>query len=166
MITVCFDLWILPPIDQVESWGDEMSLSSAELNYVEIIAASAPSPEPAPSSKVPDSFDPSSWLGNETSSDPLKEIFPSDEAIIETMSPKEPPWHDSHHRSSFLPAYQDMLTCLERFDPCLQFQTLKTPIQVYQVSYEGNMEKITKKQNIDISVKTGIVENINIGVTR
>ena len=161
MITVRSDPWILPPTDQVESWGDEMPLSPAELNYVEIIAASATSPEPAPSSKVPDSYAPSPWLGDETSSDPLKEIFPFDEAIIETMYPEEPPWHDHHHRSSFLPAHQNMLTCLERFAPCLPFQPLQTPIQVHQVSSEGNMGNITQTQPIDISVKPGIVTNLN-----
>ena len=67
MITIRSDPWILPPTDQVESWGNEMQLSPAELNYVKIVAASAPSPEPAPPSKVPDSYAPSPWLGDETS---------------------------------------------------------------------------------------------------
>ena len=165
MITVRPDPWILPPTDQVESWGDEMPLSPAELNYVEIIAASAPSLEPAPSSKVPDLYAPSPWLGDEASSDPLKEIFPSDEAIIETMSLKEPPWKDHHHRSSFLPVHQDMLTCLEWFSPCLPFQPLQTPIQIYQVSSKGNMGNVTQTQPIDISAKSGVVEHIHIRVT-
>ena len=104
MVTTCSDPWIIPPTDQVDSWGDQMPLSPAELNYVEIIAASAPSSELAPSSKVLHSFAPSSGLVDETSSDPLKETFPSDEAIIVNMSLEELPWHDSHHRSSFLPA--------------------------------------------------------------
>ena len=120
-----------------------MSLSPAELNYVEIVTASASFSEPAPLSRVPDSYAASPWLGDEASSDPLKEIFPSDEAIIKTMSPEELPWQDYHHRSSFLPVHQDMLTCLERFAPCLPFQPLQTPIQVYQVSSEGNMGNIT-----------------------
>jgi len=164
-ITVRPDLWILPPTDQVESWGDEIPLSPAELNYVEVVAASAPSLEPAPLSKVPDSYAPSPWLGDEAYSDPLKEIFPSDEAIIETMSLEEPRWQDHHHRSSFLPIHLDMLTCLKRFAPCLPFQPLQTPIQIYQVSSEGNMGNITQTQHIDISVKPGIVEHIHIGVT-
>ena len=81
------------------------------------------------------------------------------------MSLEEPPWHDSHHRSSFLPAHQDMLTCFERFARCLPFQILQTPIQVYQVSSEGNMANITQTQPIEISMKPGIVEHIHIGVT-
>ena len=165
MIIVRPDPWVLPPTDQVESWGDEMLLSPAELNYVEIVAASAPSPKPAPSRKVPDSYAPFPWLGDEAFSDPLKEIFPSDEAIIETMSLEEPPWRDHHHRSSFLPAHSDMLTCLVRFAPCLPLQPLQAPIQLYQVSSEGNLGNITQTQPIDISMKPGIVEHIQIGVT-
>jgi len=165
MISMCSDPWVLPPANQIESWGDMMSLSPTEINYVEIVAASAPFPKPASSSTVPDSYALSPWLENEASSDPLQEIFPSDEAIIETMSLEELPWLDHHHHSSFFPAHQDMLTCLERFAPCLPSQPLQTPIQLYQVSSEGNMGNITQTQPIDISAKLGIVEHIHIGVT-
>ena len=96
-------------------------LSPAELNYVEIVAASAPPPEPALPSGVPDSYVHFPWLGDDATSDPLKEIFPSDEAIIETMSLEEPPWSDHHHHSSFLPAHQEMITCLERFASRIPF---------------------------------------------
>lgn len=86
MIFVRSDLWVLPPTGQTESWADEMPLNPAELNYVEIVSTSAPPPESAPSSRALDSYDHSPWLGDHASSDPLKEIFPSNEAIIETMS--------------------------------------------------------------------------------
>jgi len=165
MISVRSDPCVLPPTDQVESWGDEMLLSPAELNYVEIVSASAPPPESAPSSRALDSYAYSPWLGDDASSDPLKEIFPSDEAIIETMSLEEPPWSDHYHHSSFLPTHWEMLTCLERFAPCLPSQPLQTPIQVYQVSSKGNMGKIMQTQPIDISVKPMIVEHIHVGVT-
>ena len=55
MISVRSNPWILPPTDQIESWGDEMSLSPAELNYVEIVSASIPPPESAFSSRILDS---------------------------------------------------------------------------------------------------------------
>ena len=100
-----------------------MSLTPAEFNYVEIIAASAPS----------STLTPSSGLLDEASSDSLGETFLSDEAIIETMSLEEPPWYSSHHRSSFLPASQHFLTCLERFAPCLPSQILQTPTQIDHV---------------------------------
>jgi len=165
MISMRSNPWVLPPANQIESWGDMMPLSPTKLNYVEIIAALAPLPKPASSSTVPNSYARSPWLGNEASLDPLQETFPSDEAIIETMSLEELPWPNHHHRSSFLPAHQDMLTCLERFAPYLPSQPLQTPIQVYQVSSEGNMGNITQTQPIDISAKPGIVEHIHIGVT-
>ena len=81
------------------------------------------------------------------------------------MSLEEPPWSDHHHRSSFLPAHQEMIVCLERFASCIPFQPLQTPIQIYQVSSEGNMGNITQTQPIDIFVEPGIVEHIHIGVT-
>jgi len=165
MISVHSDPWVLLPTGQIESWGEMMPLSPAELNYIEIVAASAPPDGPAPLSRVLDSYVHSPWLGDEATSDPLKEIFPSDEAIIETMSLEEPPWSDSHHRSSFLPTHREMVTCLERFAPCLPLQPLQTPIQIYQVSFEGNMGNITQTQPIDISAKAGVVEHVHIGVT-
>ena len=101
-----------------------MLLSPAELNYVEIVYVSAPPPESASLSKALDSYAHSPWLGDYASSDPLKETFPSDEAIIETMSLEEPPWSNLHHRSSFLPTHREMLACLERFAHCLPAQPL------------------------------------------
>lgn len=165
MIFVRSDPWVLPPLDQIGSWGYEMSLSPAELKYVEIVSASAPSSEPAPLSRARDSYMQPPWLGDSTSLDPLQELFPSDEAIIETMSFEEPPWLDHHHRSSFLPTHWEMLACLERFASCFPFQPLQTPIQIYQVSSEGNMGNITQTQPIDISIKPGIFEHIRVGVT-
>ena len=142
-----------------------MPLSPAELNYIEIVGASASTPEPALPGSVPDSPETFPWLGEKATSDPLKESFPSDEAIIETMSPEELPWSDHHHRSSFLPPHSEMATCLGKFASCLPHIPLQTPIQLYQVSSEGNMGNITQTLAIDISVKTWVVENIHIGVT-
>lgn len=75
MIFVRFDPWVLPPVDQIESWGDEMPLSLAKLNYIEIVSASAPSSESAPSRKALDSYTQSPSLRDGVSPDPLKEIF-------------------------------------------------------------------------------------------
>jgi hypothetical protein len=165
MITAHTDPWVLPPVHHEDSWGEMMPLSPAELNYIEIVAASASTSEPAIPGSVPDSPETFPWLGEKATSDPLKESFPSDEAIIETMSPEELPWSDHHHRSSFLPPHSEMATCLGRFASCLPHIPLQTPIQLYQVSSEGNMGNITQTLAIDISVKTGVVENIHIGVT-
>ena len=91
MITTHSDPWVLPPVNQEDSWGEMMPLSPAELNYIEIVAASASTSEPAIPGSVPDSPETFPWLGEKATSDPLKESFPSDEAIIETMSPEELP---------------------------------------------------------------------------
>ena len=56
MIFVHSDPWVLPPTDQTESWGDEMPLSPAELNYIEIVSASTPSFESTPLSRALDSY--------------------------------------------------------------------------------------------------------------
>ena len=57
----------------------------------------------------------SPWLGNADSPDPLKEVFPSDEAIMETMSLEDLSWDDGHHHSSFMPGLGAMSKYLDRF---------------------------------------------------
>lgn len=72
MISIRSEPWVLPPADQLESWGDTMLLSPAELNYIEIVTASAPPPlEPAPLSRALGSYVHSPWLGDDATSDPL-----------------------------------------------------------------------------------------------
>ncbi|MCY6488209.1 hypothetical protein, partial [Actinobacillus pleuropneumoniae] len=51
------------------------------------------------------------------------------------------------------------------FSPCLPSQPLQTPIQVYQVSFKGNMGNLTQTQPIDISVKLRIVKHIHVRIT-
>ena len=63
MISVHSDPWILPSIDQIEPWGEEMPLSPAELNYIEIVAASASYAESTVSSGALDSDDFPPWVG-------------------------------------------------------------------------------------------------------
>lgn len=58
-----------------------------------------------------------------------------------------------------------MLACLEWFSLCIPSQPLQIPIQVYQVSSEGNLGNITQTQPIDIPVKPGVIEHIYIGIT-
>ena len=99
------------------------------------------------------------------SPDPLKEVFPSDEAIVETMSLEDLSWNDGHHLSSFMPGLGAMSTSLECFvsqdpSPLLQF-----PVLTHDIFTEGNLSNITQTMPIEISIKPGIVENIHIGVT-
>lgn len=121
MISFNIDPWVIPPVNQVDSWDEVMSLNLAELNYVEIVSDSVSSFNSAPLSKYLDAYVQSPWLGDNVSSDPLQETFPSDEAILETMSFEDPPWFDHHHRSLFLPSHGAMTTFLEKFASCIHF---------------------------------------------
>ena len=93
------------------------------------------------------------------SKDLLNEVLPTDEAIREIMSLEERPWGEFHHRTSMIDS--DVInTQIPSFDPPeivpSAYMTLQT------ISSEGNMGNISKKMLIDISVKTGIMENIQI----
>ena len=111
-----------------------------------------------------DVYSQSPWLGQADSPDPLRETFPSDEAIIETMSLEELPWGDGHHRSSFMPSLGAMTNCLERYATQVPTPPLQTPILTHEVFSEGNLSNITQTVPINISIKPGIVENIHVGV--
>ena len=112
-----------------------------------------------------DIYSQSPWLGEANSPDPLKDIFPSDEAIVETMSLEELPWSDGHHRSSFMPSLGAMSDCLEHFASQVPTPPLQMQILTHEVLSEGNLSNITQTIPIDIFVKSGIVENIHVGVT-
>ena len=99
------------------------------------------------------------------SPNPLREVFPSDEAIVETMSLEDLPWSDGHHRSSFLPSLGAMSNCLERFTSQVPTPPLQTPILTHEVLSRGNLSNITQTMPIDISIKPGVVKNIHVGLT-
>jgi len=124
MISINTDPWVIPPINQVDSWGDIMPLSPTDLNYVEIISASISSFDSAPLRRSLDTYVQSSWLGDIVSLDPLQETFPSDEAILETMSFEDPHWLDHHHRSLFLPSHGAMTACLGKLSSFIPSQPL------------------------------------------
>ena len=158
--------WINPSPEQVDSFGDSMPLSLIEIDYFELLVAlNPPLSDHAPLSMSLDAYSQSPWLGDSDSSDPLQEIFPSNEAIVETMSLKDLLWDDGHHPSSFMPSLGAMSTCLERFSSQVPYPPLKIPILTHEVFTEGNLNKITQTMPIEISVKPGIVENIHLGVT-
>lgn len=71
MTFVRSNLWVLPPANQVESWGNFIPLIPTDLNYIEIVSASPSFPEPTPSSKALKSYVQSPWLGDGGSSNPL-----------------------------------------------------------------------------------------------
>ena len=93
-----------------------MSLSPIEVNYCELTSAyDSPPPEGAPLSMYLDVYSQSPWLSDADSPDPLTEVFPSDEAMMETMSLEYIPWSNRHHHSSFMLGLGAMSNCLEHF---------------------------------------------------
>ena len=93
-----------------------MPLSPAEVNYVEIVSASSSASFDSSVSRTSvDTYSQSMWLGVLESPDPLAKTFLVDEGIMEVMSLEEPPWTNTHHRSSFLPRLVVMSMCLEKF---------------------------------------------------
>ena len=109
-----------------------------------------------------DVYSQSPWLGDADSPDPLKEVFPFDEAIMETMSLEYLPWSNGHHRSSFIPGLGAMSNYLEHFSSQVPSLPLQTPILTHEVVTEGNWGNITQTMPIDISVKLGIFGNIHV----
>ena len=94
-------------------------------SIIVVAASDPPPPEHAPLSMALDVYSQSPWLGDADSLDPLREVFPSDEAIVEMMSLEDLPWIDGHHRSSFMPGLGEMYDCLE----CFTSQVPTLPLQ-------------------------------------
>jgi hypothetical protein len=148
------DPWILPAPSDIDTYGEQMPLSPAELAYQAIQSASE-SPVTlvtANGTTAPPITAPSF--------DPLNQVLPMDEAIREIMSLEERPWEDSHHHVSISDSDMMPLQILSPDTP----EIISSPYTTIQtLDSEGNMGNISKTLLIDISVKTGIVENIQIG---
>lgn len=114
-----------------------MPLSSEELQYVEIISCSFSSSDSTLSSRSLDMYVQSHWLGDVASLDPLQETFPSDDAILETMSFEDPPWLDDHRHSLFLLSHGAMTTYLGKFASYVPSQPLQMPILTHEVFLRG-----------------------------
>jgi len=93
------------------------------------------------------------------SHDPLAETFIANEGIMEVMSLEEPPWIDTHHRSSFLPCPTFMSTTFE--ESSFPFPT---SMMTHEVWLQGNFGNITQMMPTDISIKPCIVERVHIEV--
>ena len=76
------------------------------------------------------------------------------------MSLEELPWGQFHHRASMIDS--DMIkTEIPSFDPPEMVPSAYTTVQT--IDSEGNIGNLSKTMLIDISVKMGIVQNIQIG---
>lgn len=113
-----------------------------------------------------DPFSLLSWLGSPPSYFYyLIHTFPSDESIMEAIILEEILWKDHHHRSSFL---LDLTTVKNNIKSLVSPDVVDNPqilILMENVLSEGNLGYITLTMFIGISVKPGVVENIQLGQT-
>lgn len=149
------DPLIIPTPSDIDSYGDQIPLSPAELAYQAIQIASEPST--AMVSTKGTNLSPITVL----SKDLLNEVLPTDEAIREIVSLEERPWGEFHHRISMIDS-EAIKTKIPSFDQPEMVPSAYTTVQT--LDSEGNMGNLSKTMLIDILVKTSIVENIQIGV--
>jgi hypothetical protein len=142
--------------------GDTMPLSPAEATYVSIQSAS-PSLD-NPHLLAPDAYSMPSWLESlSLIIDYISQIFPSDESIMEMISTDDLPWDDNHHRSSFLLPLEEIHQDIHYVFPPNVIDAPQSPILTQDTLSEGNMGNVSTTIVIDISIKEGVVENINLG---
>ena len=131
-----------------------MSLSLVESSYQAIQIASEPSTNMV--STTGTTLSPIKVLSKYL----LSEVCPTDEAIWEIMSLEEWPCGEFHHRTSTIDL-EAIKTEIPSFDqPEIVPSSYTT---VHTIDSKGNKGNLSKTLLIDISVKTGIVENIQIG---
>jgi hypothetical protein len=156
------DPWIVPSPMEFDVLGDTMPLSPIEAAYMAIQFASPSSNDPH--LLAPDTYSMPSWLDSLSSAiDYISHIFPSDESIMEMLSIDDVPWDDNHHRSSFLPPLEEIHQDIHSVFPPNVTNSPQSPILTKDTLSEGNMGNISTTIVIDISIKEGIVENINLG---
>jgi hypothetical protein len=109
-----------------------------------------------------------------TRHDPLySHCFQNDEEILEELNSPDFPWDALHHRALFLPQEtlmppnQNPMYTVETKDfiPPRTIDWFKNPIPAPDAFEEGNMANISPTIKIDISIKSGIIEEIIIGAT-
>jgi hypothetical protein len=156
------DPWVVPSPLEFDVLGDTMSPSLVEAAYVAIQSAS-PSSNTS-HSLAPDTYSVPSWLDSLSSVvDYISQIFPSDKSIMEMLSIDDLPWDDNHHRSSFLPPLEQIHQDIRSVFPPDVIEALQSPILTQDTLSEGNMGNISTMITIDISIKEGVVEKINLG---
>jgi hypothetical protein len=133
------------------------------------------SSKPSPSACTPPLVAPAG--GTHTSTeithhDPLYSCcFHNDEEILEELQNTDFPWDALHHRALFLPQEalmppnQNPMYAVETKDfiPSGTIDWFKNPIPAPDTFEEGNMANISPTIKINISIKSGIVEEIIIG---
>jgi hypothetical protein len=156
------DPWIVPSLLEFDALGDTMPLSPTETSYIAIQSASPSSDDQH--LLAPDSYSMPSWLNSFSFVfDYISQIFPSDESIMEILSIDDIPWDDSHHRSSFLPPLEEIQEDIHSVFPPDVVDFPQSPILTQDTLSEENLGNISSMIVIDILIKEGFMENINLG---
>jgi hypothetical protein len=156
------DPWIVPSPLEFDTLGDTMPLSPAEAEY-NAIQSTSPSLDDQ-HLLASTSYSLPSWLDSLSSTfDYILHIFPSDESIMEMLSIEEAPWDDNHHHSSFLPSLDEIEKDISSIFPTDIVDSPQSPILTQDTISEGNLGNISHTITVDISIKEGIVENIQLG---
>jgi hypothetical protein len=138
------DPWIVPDPRDHFRFGDVMSLSPVESSYQAIQSANH-----------------TTSSCEELSSDPFRFVFPTDEMIMSVLA--DNPWDDGHHRSILFLEQQTLENYQRISTPSTVIDITTVPESTQDVFAEGNLSNISPTIPIDISVKSGIVENVHIG---
>jgi hypothetical protein len=155
------DPWILPSPLEFNVLGDAMPLSPAEASYVFIQSSSSSMDDQH--LLAPNTYSMPSWLNSLSSSfEYISHIFPSDESIMEMISIEEVPWDDNYHRSSFLSPLEEIQEDIHSIFPLDVVKFPQYPILMQDTISEGNLGNIFSTVVIDISIKEGVMENINV----
>jgi hypothetical protein len=155
--------WIVPSPMEFDVLGDTIPLSLAEAAYIDIQSAS-PSLD-NPHLLALHAYSMPSWLDSLSSSiDYISQIFPSDESIMEILSIDDVPWDDNHHQSSFLMPLEEIHKDIRYVFPLDVTNSPQSPILTQDTLSKGNLGNISTTIVIDILIKEGVVENINLGV--
>jgi hypothetical protein len=156
------DPWVVPSPLEFNVLGDTIPLSPVEAAYVATQSTSLSLNNPH--LLAPDAYSVPSWLDSLLSAlDYISHIFPSDESIMEMLSIDDLPWDDNHHRSSFLPPLEESHRDIHYVFPPNVTNALQSPILTKDTLSEGNMGNISTTIVIDILIKEGVMENINLG---
>jgi hypothetical protein len=156
------DPWIVPSPLEFDALGDTMPLRPYETSCVSIQYVSPSSDDQH--LLAPDTYSMPSWLNSLSSKiDYISQIFPSNESIMEMLSLDDVPWNDSHHRSSFLPPLEDIQEEIRYVFPSHVVDFPQSPILTQDTLSEGNLGNISSMIVFDISIKEGVVENMNLG---
>ena len=82
---------------------------------------------------------------------------------MEMLSIDNLPWDDNHKRSSTLPPLEEIHQDIRSIFPPDVTEAPQSPILTQDTLSEGSMGNISTTITIDISIKEGVVENINLG---